>query len=218
VATFSTFLGLKINDDSDPFLLSDFALNWGILDGVPGVFPCTSGSKPSWGAAQAGRTIFMTDFRQFQWWNGSTWLDPETSVPAIQGGVTLNQAVAKNTSPVNQVVTLTLSRTCSLAIVMSGTYLCSNQQSQGVKQRIVMDGVDLIMGGYTEQLDFIGNSGEAAGTVGVSIPTLGISQGLTTGSHTISVKTLTGASNTTVTLLGAKVLAFVVDSNASNSF
>jgi hypothetical protein len=218
VATFSTLLGLKIPDDSDPFLLTDFVLNWGILDGSPGVFVCTSGSKPSWGTAQAGRTIFMTDFRQFQWWNGSSWLDPESSVPVVSGGVALSQALAKNTQPVNQVLTLTLSRTCSLCVVLTGTYSCSDQQTQTISQRIVIDGVDNILGGFSDEVGFVGNSSSPAGNSGMTIPSVGVATGLTPGTHTISVKSLIGPFNTTVTLAGVKAVAFIAAANSSNAF
>lgn len=58
----SPHLGLKVPDGSDPFLRQDFVDNYGILDGAPGVFLCTSTTHPTtWGDNQVGRLICETD-------------------------------------------------------------------------------------------------------------------------------------------------------------
>jgi hypothetical protein len=82
VSTRSDILQLILNasDGSDPFLLSDFLTNWGILDSSPGVFICTSSTHPSWGTDQAGRLVFETDTLDFLGWNGTTFLNLNLTV------------------------------------------------------------------------------------------------------------------------------------------
>jgi len=130
VATYSTYLGLKLNSATDPFLLSDFIGNWTILDGSPGVFVCTSSSRPSWTAAQAGRLIFMTDWKALSYWTGTAWLDCRDAAPVFAGGVYLNTAIARGTTGTFTVINLTCPRTCSLAIALTGTYLVAASQNQ----------------------------------------------------------------------------------------
>jgi hypothetical protein len=209
-------MSLKIPASTDPFLLSDFALNWGILDASPGTYVCTSGSRPLWGSAQAGRQIFMTDYRQTSWWNGSTWLDPENSVPCVAGGVTLNQSIAKSASPVNQVVALTLSRPCTLAISMVASYQCQSDtaSTQSVHQRIVMDGTDLLLGGHDDQHSFALLTDDS---YVLSIPSVAVASGLPAGAHIISVKSIIGSENVSVQLNDAKVIAFVTAYNTGNA-
>ena len=51
MATYSTVMGLKLNDPSDSFELSDFVANWETIDASPGTYICTSNTRPNWGAA-----------------------------------------------------------------------------------------------------------------------------------------------------------------------
>jgi hypothetical protein len=73
MATYTTRLGLKKPAGVDPFLRQDFEDNWEALDLAPGLHICTSGSRPSWAAALAGRCILETDTGSIYRWTGSTW-------------------------------------------------------------------------------------------------------------------------------------------------
>lgn len=70
----STRLGLKRPVGADPFLTQDYYDNLTLLDDYPGVFICTSGSRPAgWGAAHSGMRIFETDTELLWRWNGTAW-------------------------------------------------------------------------------------------------------------------------------------------------
>lgn len=220
MATYSTYLGLKLNQSSDPFLLSDFVNNWTILDGSPGVFICTSSTRPSWSAPQAGRLIFMTDYEQLSFWNGSAWLDCRDAAPVYAAGVYLNTGVTHNTSASFTVINLTLPRTCSLVVMVTGTYQCPAGAYQSLWQRVLVDGVGATnnqLGGFREQLRFSPTFGfnDIAGLCATSFQ---VAAGLNPGSHTIGLGVDVGnVSNQTITMGGIKALAFISVTNPSNS-
>ena len=164
MATYSTYLGLKLNQSTDPFLLSDFVANWTILDGSPGVFICTSATRPSWTSSQGGRLIFMTDYEQLSFWNGSAWLDCRDAAPVYAAGAAFNTSVAHNTSATFTAVSLTLPRTCSLVVMVTGTYQCASSAYQTAYQRVLVDGAGSTanqLGGYREQIRFSATFGAA---------------------------------------------------------
>lgn len=60
---------------ADPFDTQDLADNWQILDDFPGIFICTSGTRPgTWGAAHEGMLIWETDTDLTWRWNGSAFI------------------------------------------------------------------------------------------------------------------------------------------------
>jgi len=57
----------------DEFSTAVIADNWQKVDNHPGIFICTSATRPSWGAPHAGMMIYETD-RDLYWsWSGSEW-------------------------------------------------------------------------------------------------------------------------------------------------
>jgi len=220
VATFSTYLGLKLNSASDPFLLSDFIANWTLLDGSPGVFICTSSTRPAWTAAQAGRMIFMLDYECLSFWNGTAWLDCRDAAPVFASGIFLNSNIAHNTTGTFTVINLTVPRTCSLAIAVTGTYLCAANSSQDLWQRVLVDGVGSTanqLGGYREQLRFVGDPG-VGGNGGLCATSLQVVPGITAGAHTVGLAVDVGnISNASVNIVGAKALAWLAVTSAGNT-
>lgn len=65
-------LGLLKPSTSDPFSTADLAANWQKIDDSPGVFLCTSTTRPAWTAAHKGREILETDTLLKWIWTGST--------------------------------------------------------------------------------------------------------------------------------------------------
>jgi hypothetical protein len=220
VATFSTYLGLKLNGASDPFLLSDFVGNWTILDGSPGVYVCTSSSRPAWTAAQAGRLIFMTDYKCLSYWDGAAWQDARSAAPVFAAGVYLNANIAKGTTANYTVINLTCPRTCSLAIAVTGTYLCAANANQDLWQRVLIDGVGATgnqLGGYREQLRFTATTG-APGNAGMCATSFQVYSGVTPGAHTIGLAVDAGtASNTAINIVGVKALAWIALTSPTNA-
>lgn len=58
---------------ADVFRVQDYATNWARLDQFPGVFICTSATRPTWGERQAGMAIYETDTKLIWHWSGSQW-------------------------------------------------------------------------------------------------------------------------------------------------
>lgn len=66
-------LGLLVPARTDQFVTGDIATNLEVLDDHPGYYVCTSTTRPTWGAAQAGMLISETDTRLLWRWTGTGW-------------------------------------------------------------------------------------------------------------------------------------------------
>lgn len=218
MATTSTVLGLKLPGSSDPFLLSDFIGNWGILDASPGVFICTSTNRPNWSTAQAGRLIFMSDLKQLSYWNGSAWSDLRDSVPVFAGGSYINTAMNSGSSPTFNVLTFTTPRPCALAVFMSVTYQCANNKTQDLWQQVSFDGSPTVLGNFRDQIRFVGNSGDSSATAAETCGTICVIPSVTSGQHKLGAFVQVSSNyNSAVTLVGVKVMAFIALYSTGNS-
>lgn len=218
MATFSTILGLKLNAESDPFQLSDFIANWNVLDASPGIFICTSTSRPNWTSAQAGRLIFMKDLKQLSYWSGTAWSDLRDSAPVFAGGIFVNTECNPGSSSVHTLLTFTTPRPCALSIWLTGTYNCPNNKTQDAWQSISFDGVQQLMGGYREQMRFAGNSGDSSANLGQDATSLAVIPSVSAGQHRIGVQVDVSSSyKTAVNLVGAKTIGMISLYASNNS-
>jgi hypothetical protein len=72
MATTTLRMALNKHSLADSFRLIDYTQNWDKLDSYPGIFICTSTTRPStWGAPQTGQSIRETDSKLTWVWNGS---------------------------------------------------------------------------------------------------------------------------------------------------
>lgn len=217
MATFSSVMGLKLNDQSDLFQLSDFVGNWNILDGSPGTFICTSSSRPSWGTAQAGRLIFMKDLKQLSYWDGTAWNDLRDAAPVFAGGVFVNQVANPGSSPVYTVLTFTTPRPSSIAIWLTGTYGYPNNKFQDANQAVTFDGVAGFMGGYQEQIRFSGNSLDNGAFAETTCPSMQIIPSVSAGTHRIGARLQVGSEyKVSINVIGYKVIAMIALYNSGN--
>lgn len=217
MATFSTYLGLKLNASTDPFLLSDFVANWDLIDASPGINICTSSTRPSLNSGQAGMLIFMTDLKQLSYWNGTSWQDLRDSAPVFSGSSLLNTSLAKNTSPTFTIVNLTTPRPSSLAVIMTGTYQCGNASTQDAFQSILVDGTPYIMG-HREQIRFNAILTDTNNTEGLTCTSIGIVPSITAGPHTVGIKVdVSNNYPSPITLYGVKIMAFIALYSGTNS-
>lgn len=218
MATFSNYLGLKLNQSTDPFLLSDFIANWDILDASPGIYICTSTTRPSWSSGQAGRLIFMTDLKQTSYWNGTSWQDLRDSVPMFVAGSYFNTSMSAGSSPQFTVCTFTTPRPCSLAIILSATYTCSNQRNQDAYQSIIFDGAKQNLGSFREQIRFSGNASDSGNSAGLNATSLTVVPSVTAGTHTMGVEVdMSNDYSNSITLTGAKVIGLIGLYSSGNS-
>lgn len=217
MATYSTVQGLKLNDLSDPFQLSDFTGNWNILDRSPGAFICTSTSRPSWGTAQAGRLILMTDLKQLSYWTGTAWADLRDAAPVFAGGVFVNQVANPGASPVYNVLTFTTPRPCAMAIWLSGTYGYPNNKFQNANQAITFDGVAGFMGGYQEQIRFSGNDLDNGAEASITCVSMQIIPSVSAGQHRIGARLQVGSQyHVAINVTGYKVIGMIALYSSGN--
>lgn len=214
MSTLSPRLGLKRPDDTDPFLTADFVNNYNILDASPGVFICTSSTRPAWGSAQAGRVIFMTDYKCFQYWDGTTWQNERAATGLYAGGAIFNATLSKNSTTTYNIITLTTPRPATLMILMNATVSCDSQHTQYFSGRIVFDGGDLLLGNYSDAIRFVGDSSNPSADAQMTLPMMAIVN-VSAGSHTVGGKIIVGGYNTSLTLRGIKSTA-VLGVYASN--
>lgn len=214
MATFSTIQNLKLPDATDPFQRLDFIQNWNLLDASPGVFVCTNATRPTWGTNQRGRLIFMTDYKCLSYWDGSSWQDERTAVPVFANGAIFDANITKNATPIFNVVTFTTPRPCTLAVIMNAVLTCDSQKTQFASLRINLDGADVLMGGFSDTMRFIGNSNDANAEANQTITAIGVVN-CGVGQHKLQGKISAGTYNTTISLHGLKTMAFMATYNST---
>lgn len=214
MSTLSPRLNLKRPDDSDPFLTQDFVDNYNKLDAAPGAHICTSTTRPSWGSSQAGRTIFVTDWKCFQFWDGSAWQDERAAAGLFAGGAIFDATLSKDATAIYTLINFTTPRPATIAVMMNMTVGCDARFTQTIFGRVVLDGGDLLLGGYSDAMRFTGNSGDAAATTQMTLPMIAIAN-VSAGAHTLGGKITVGSYNTSVVLRGMKTVA-VLGTYASN--
>ena len=126
MATFTPRMQLKRPDGSDPFARQDFVDNYNKIDQAPGRHICTSSSRPSWGPAQAGRTITETDTRAEYFWSGTAWQPLLSAVTEWTNTITpwgLQGAYTRTHYPI---MTITTSRPGNLLFMMNAGAWCSD--------------------------------------------------------------------------------------------
>jgi hypothetical protein len=208
MSTLSPKLGLKRPDDTDPFLTADFVSNYNILDAAPGAFICTSSTRPAWGSAQAGRTIFLTDWKCFQYWDGAAWQATRDASCMFSGAAVFSASLGKSTTTTYNMITLTTPRSGTLAMIMNFLFTADARLTQSMTCRIVLDGGDILMGGFSDAQRFVGDPGDTTAQNQGTLTCLAIGN-VAAGTHTIGGKAIIGGYNTSVTLVGIKTFALL---------
>lgn len=198
----TTRLGLKKPQDSDTFLVSDFDDNYDLIDSYPGVFICTSGTKPSWGASQTGQMIFCTDIRTVYEWTGSAFREPLVSPAGWVISKTLNADISPPTLAASitsyTLGTFTSSRACAALITAELEFTPPTQEySCSVGFSLKLNNVNLTtFGGMFAQQGL--TPGSVSSTSQASSPSsvMGFATGnVSTGTNTL-VMTVTVSDNT----------------------
>ena len=214
MSTLTPRYGLKRPDDTDPFLTQDFVDNYNKLDAAPGAHICTSTTRPTWGSAQAGRTVFLTDYKCFQYWDGSAWQNERAATGLFAGGAVFDATLSKNAVVTYNLLNFTTPRPASVAVFMSMTVSCDARFVQDVYGRIVYDGGDVLLGNYSDAMRFAGKSDDTSADTKNTMTMLGVVN-VSAGAHTLGGKLTIGTHNTSVILRGMKTIA-VLGVYASN--
>ena len=123
MATYTSRLGLKRNDGSDPFKRQDFVDNANRLDAAPGVHVCTSSTRPTWASGQAGRLIYETDTNSLFHWNSTAFVAQLTTPLTWAGGIAPGATLSTNATASYNFANINAPRATNLIIV--GTARCA---------------------------------------------------------------------------------------------
>lgn len=218
MSTTSQHMGLKIPDGSDPFLRTDFVNNLNIQDQYPGNWICTSTTRPTWGAAQAGMRITETDTRRTLLWNGTSFNEMLYGPAVWWGALRPNVTVNHGTVVTYTLGTFTVNRPGTLVGFASVEYNLTTRGFMGVTSRIMIDGATSGFDNNIAEYVATGwpnNSTFGTGTWSTTVPVLGV-RNISAGTHSIGIAS-TGSSSAptgTVKLETARVLAMFA--NATN--
>jgi hypothetical protein len=200
MSTTSQHLGLKINDGSDPFLRADFTQNYNTLDQYPGVWICTSTTRPTWGAGQTGMLIQETDTRRTMLWTGTTWRELLTG-PAVWWGSTRPGVYLGSSTQVTYVVgTFTVNRPGSLLGITTTELALPTRGYISTNVRVMIDGADANFDGPNVYGEYAGTnwpntSTFGTGQWGMTVPSLGV-RNISAGTHSIGIRVATNSSAT----------------------
>jgi len=147
MSTLTPRLLLKRPDGADPFLRQDFVDNWNKIDAAPGTHVCTSSTRPTWAAAQAGRTIIETDTYRQMLWTGTAWIEPNPAPSQWAASILPAQYLGKGASATYTLGSITTKRSATLAVQFSVRSACQPYASQGLQAWGLIDGVDRTVSG-----------------------------------------------------------------------
>lgn len=216
MATYSSRLGLKRPDVTDPFLTQDFYDNYNLLDAAPGMHICTSSTKPNWGVNQAGRSIFMTDYRQIEVWDGTNWIEPVQTSPGHYWSLSASADMSRNTTTTYNIGSFTVSRPARLLIFVNSQMALFGRSRQQMTIRPVINGSDA-HSGIQNTWRHTGIPGGSGG-VWYHLPFVAFGQvaQVARGSVSVGVKVIVGADANPVVYRGSKVVVLLGRSGNQN--
>lgn len=181
--------GIKTWDGSDPFLRADFNDNWRKVDSYLSAFICTSTTRPSWGAAQAGMRIFETDTRRDLMWTGTTWKEPLPAPPGYSAFLAPHAQLYQGTTVSYNMATFTLNRPATVSLWLGVGLAASPWSVIGGYVTPLIDGADASIPGDTGSIHVWSPSANqlTAYRNYACVPAFGVAQ-LNAGSHTFGMK------------------------------
>lgn len=208
MSTFTPRLQLKRNDGSDPFKRQDFVDNWNKMDAAPGVHVCTSTSRPTWGSAQAGRTILETNTRAMYEWSGTAWLPILTAPSGWTLGIAPGAYLAPDTQAVYTLGTITTTRPGTLMVDLSAVMACIDTTQQSTTIVPQVDGVIAAGGGSTGFKQWTGSNNNGGYNVYDTMNSKG-SRAVAAGNHTIQAR-IYNHGLSSLSVLAYRVMANVI--------
>src|SRR5690606_36294308 len=103
------------------------------------------------------------------------------------GGELFEATMSKNAVVTYNLLNFTTPRPCNLAVWLNMTFGCDSRFSQSIFGRIVYDGGDSLLGGYSDSLRFTGNSADTSANAYMTMTPLGMVS-VSAGSHTLGGK------------------------------
>lgn len=216
MSTTSQRMGLKIPDGSDPFLRTDFVQNYNTLDSYPGVRICTSTTRPTWGAGQAGMMVMETDTRRNMLWTGTTWREMLVG-PALWWGSMRPQVMIGAGTMVTYVVgTFTVNRPGSLFGLTTTEHALPCRGYTGATTRVMIDGSDANFDGPNQHGEFVQTAFPNTSTFGTdrwyqTVASMGV-RNISAGTHSIGIRVTTqSGANQQLKLTSVRAMAMFVN-------
>lgn len=200
MTTKSPKLGLIVPTTTDQFKTADIAANWNTIDGSPGIFPCTSSTRPTWGSSQVGRYIVETDTHRLLQWTGTAWQEPAVAVGEWGFDSEPNATLAPNAKVVYTMGTINVQRPCTVLIIHTVRAQFRPYLSQWLVSAPQVDGKTVLLGSHGADLQWADLSSASSTAFDTRAAIVFAHATLAPGSHTIqSIVTTGGAAGANVT-------------------
>ncbi|MGW1436861.1 hypothetical protein ACWD7M_16620 [Streptomyces griseus] len=180
-------LGLKTYDQSDPFLRQDFNDNSARLDASPGVYICTSSSRPAWGPSQAGMRAYETDTRREIHWTGSAWREPLSATVAWPGYVRPDVAMGNDAHVYYKLANVAVTRPGALLVHLAVEASVQSIYTMNLHFRVQVDGSDAMIGSSAsyQRVEQVHSSGGGVSRA-YMIPAMGL-RAVGVGAHSFGI-------------------------------
>lgn len=214
MSTLTPRLKLIRNDGLDPFKRQDFIDNWNKIDAAPGVTVCTSTSRPTWGAAQAGMQIQETDTKRQLLWTGTSWQDALNVPPAWFMSKSIGQDMASGTDAKYNIGTFTTSRALNATIIMNVKVACLNKSAQVVTGNIFVDDkAKALSTGWNDNIQWSAADG-SGGWRDYRILNMFAPAAVDAGTHKVDLQAIVGKLSTQSVLISA-LSAVIIGTNTT---
>lgn len=218
MTTKSPKLGLTLPTTIDPFKTADIAANWSTIDGSPGIFPCTSSTRPTWGTAQAGRTIVETDTHRSLQWTGTAWQEPAVAVGEWGFGIDPNATLGPNANATYTLGTINVQRPCIALIIHTVRAEFRPFMTQWLTCNPKVDGSTKLLGSHGAFLQWADLSAATSTAYDSRSATCFAHATLSPGNHTISSGVATGGTaGASVWLNTIQTILLVIAANGGTS-
>jgi hypothetical protein len=190
VATFTSRMGYKKPDGSDPFLRTDYTDLLDTLDANPGSLVCTSTSHPSWAAGQAGRSIYETDTRRVLWWDGTSFKETLIAPSSWTASAAVNATYPTSTNNSLTVGSITTTRAGVLTVWLEAVLgFQASSTDQSITVSCLIDGTssDVSGGQYETQASMSGASVSYRSVLAMG------SRAISAGTHTVGIRVTIGS-------------------------
>lgn len=216
MSTLSQHMGLKIPDGSDPFLRTDFVQNYNTQDKYPGVWICTSTTRPTWGSGQAGMLIMETDTRRTMMWSGTTWREMLTGPAVWYGSMRPQVMVGAGTMVTYVVGTFTVNRPGSLLGITTTEHALPCRGYTGATTRVMIDGADANFDGPNQHGEYVQTAFPNTSTFGTdrwyqTVCSIGV-RNVSAGTHSVGIRVTTqSGADSQLKLTSVRAMAMFVN-------
>lgn len=206
----SPHLGLTRPAGTDPFLRATIVDDLDILDQYPGVFPCLSTARPTWGPDQAGMLISETDTGLLRRWDGTAWGVPENSVRSQRLSLSLSTTLSNNATATYTLGNILTMRPCVINVLVLARFVKAAATPQNVVITPLIGGTDASFG-FNDTLTLPDGPAGTTKNYAMSLPAFGSRSISHIGSqnNSLQVKVDVGNAGNTIDITGIKAITWI---------